>query len=310
MTTKFPEFIGEVTHRTRDLVSQMCRLVAYQGEPILLEALVLLPSHSLVRQSTHARQAITPMNVDGFGLGWYGHSRQLETYHSEKPAWADRNLPSICERVRSGSFFAHVRAATDTEVTQANCHPFANGRLLFMHNGQVGGWPAIRQCVEAALPSRVKLLQRGTTDSEAIFLSAIADGLESDAISSIKRTLARLLALRSAVFALGPLRFAAVLSDGDTLWAFRWSCDARPPTLFYRQRRGGVTVASEPIDQGYPDWDEVPSGTCLIARRGEPIRIVPFVVPRPSDIYVRHARERKIAGIRSIHKSKRAIASC
>ncbi|MGA4923289.1 hypothetical protein, partial [Bacillus subtilis] len=31
-------------------------------------------------------------------------------------------------------FFAHVRAATGTAVTRQNCHPFACGRWMFMHN--------------------------------------------------------------------------------------------------------------------------------------------------------------------------------
>lgn len=259
----------------------MCRFIAYQGEPILLEALVSLPSHSLVRQTTHASQTATPLNADGFGLGWYSEGRRPETYHNEKPAWADQDLPALCERVRSGSFFAHVRAATGTEVMRANCHPFTNGRLLFMHNGQVGNWPALRHQIEAMLPPGLRSAQRGTTDSEVIFLSAIADGLDRDPVAAIERTLARLETLGSAAGSCGPLRFTAALSDGETLWAFRWASDACPPTLYFRHRRGGSVVASEPIDSGLPDWDEVPAGSCLIARRGQPVRIVPLDVDLP-----------------------------
>jgi len=256
----------------------MCRFIAYQGEPILVEALVSLPSHSLVRQATHAARTAKPLNADGFGLGWHGDDGDVETYHNEKPAWTDPDLPRLCERVRSGSFFAHVRAATGTEVMKSNCHPFTHGRHLFMHNGQVPGWPDVQRQVEAMLPPTLRSIQRGTTDSEVIFLLAVANGLKRDPIVSMQKTLACLMELKSAAAPTGSLRFAAALSDGETLWAFRWACDDNPPTLFYRRRMGGVTIASEPTDRGFPEWDEVPSGTCIVVKRGRPVRIVPLKV--------------------------------
>jgi predicted glutamine amidotransferase len=42
-------------------------------------------------------------------------------------------------------FFAHVRAATGTAVTRQNCHPFACGQWMFMHNGFVGSWNRLRR---------------------------------------------------------------------------------------------------------------------------------------------------------------------
>lgn len=284
----------------------MCRFIAYQGEPILVEALVSLPSHSLVRQATHAARTATPLNADGFGLGWHGDDGDVETYHNEKPAWADPDLPRLCERVRSGSFFAHVRAATGTEVMKSNCHPFTHKRHLFMHNGQVPGWPDLQERVEAMLPPPLRSIQRGTTDSEAIFLLAVANGLVRDPIGSMQRALACLMELKGTAAITGPLRFAAALSDGETLWAFRWACDDDPPTLFYRRRRGGVTVASEPTDRGFPDWDEVPAGTCIVVKRGRPVEIKPLVVVCPPPSY---RSEREIACNPFIPAPKRAIAS-
>ncbi len=255
----------------------MCRFIAYHGEPILLEALVSLPSHSLVRQSTHAQQAPTPANADGFGLGWYGPGQNPETYHSEKPARLDRDLPSICERVRAGHFFAHVRAATGTDVMSANCHPFTSGKWMFMHNGQIGGWPGIRDRVEATLSPELKGSRRGTTDSEAIFLSAIGDGLERDPVSAFGLTISRIETIRKAAGSPIPFRFAAAVSNGESLWAFRWASDGIPPTL-YRRRLGGITVASEPTDQGATAWDEVPAGSCTIIDANQRVRSVSFQV--------------------------------
>src|SRR6185312_8426765 len=115
----------------------MCRFLAYQGEPVLLEELVTAPCHSLIHQSLHAAEGKTETNGDGFGVGWYGERPIPGLYRDVRPAWSDENLRSIAAQVRSRMFFAHVRAATGTPTSRANCHPFAQGRFLFMHNGQV-----------------------------------------------------------------------------------------------------------------------------------------------------------------------------
>jgi predicted glutamine amidotransferase len=48
-----------------------------------------------------------------------------------------------------------VRAATGTDASRANCHPFASGTRLFMHNGQIGGYGRIRRRVEAMIDDRL-----------------------------------------------------------------------------------------------------------------------------------------------------------
>ena len=63
-----------------------------------------------------------------------------------------RTCARLCDQVRSGLFFAHVRASTGTATTRANCHPFAHGRYLFMHNGQIGGYARIKRRLEALIP--------------------------------------------------------------------------------------------------------------------------------------------------------------
>ena len=70
-----------------------------------------------------------------------------------------------------------------------------------------------------------------------------------------------------------PLRFTATLTDGDTIWAFRWACDARPATLYYKHDPSGLRLVSEPIDGQKAGWTEVPRGVTLISRRGEAPRL-------------------------------------
>jgi glutamine amidotransferase len=257
----------------------MCRFLAYHGAPIYLEDMIASPSHSLIAQSLHASEGKTEINGDGFGLGWYGERDIPGLFRDLRPAWSDENLRGICQQVRSRLFFAHVRAATGSATTRANCHPFAAGRWMFMHNGQVGGFSAIRRRVEALIPDEFYALRAGTTDSEALFLAAMGFGLESDAPGAIG---AMLSAVRSTMDAAGiaqPLRFAAALTDGHTLWAFRWACDARPPTLYYRAVEDGLVVVSEPTDQDHATWHPVPAGSLLIAAPGRAMEIKPFIPP-------------------------------
>ena len=249
----------------------MCRFLAYLGEPVFLTDLVCAPTHSLVHQSLHATEAKTETNGDGFGVGWYGERPEPGLYRDVCPAWSDENLVNLCHQVRARTFFAHVRASTGTATTRANCHPFAHGRHLFMHNGQIGGYHRIKRRLEALIPDDLYDARRGTTDSEAIFLLALANGLAEDPILAMERTFATVRDLMQAAKIAEALRFTAVLTDGDALTAFRWACDGYPPSLYYRESALGLTVVSEPIDGCRDGWIVVPKGATLRAERGGPV---------------------------------------
>jgi glutamine amidotransferase len=242
----------------------MCRFLAYCGDAIFLEELVCAPKHSLLNQSLHAEEAKLPTNGDGFGIGWYGERQEPGIYRELRPAWSDENLLALCRQVRSGLFFAHVRAATGTATTRANCHPFSHGRFLFMHNGQIGGYARIKRKLEAILPDSHYGARMGTTDSELIFLLAIAriEAGESpqNAVLSVLSLIKDLM--REAGIA-EPLRFAAALADGERFHAFRLSCDPNPPTLYLRQTGGTAIVASEPLDADRGNWALVPAGAVI-----------------------------------------------
>ena len=252
----------------------MCRFLAYEGEPILLEALVTAPSHSLIHQSMHAAEGKTELNGDGFGVGWYGERAMPGLYRDVRPAWSDENLRSIAAQVRSRLFFAHVRAATGTSTSRANCHPFAHGRFLFMHNGQIGGWPQMRRRVEAMIPDALYGARTGTTDSEAIFLAALGSGLEHDPMLAMQTTFAAIAEEARLAGVTEAIRFTATLTDGETLWAFRWSTDARPPSLYYRPMPGGLLLVSEPIDGVRGNWQGVPHGGTLVCRPGQALELL------------------------------------
>src|SRR5437016_2592261 len=171
---------------------RMCRWIAYRGETIPLEQYVTAPAHSLVVQSQRALESTASTNGDGFGMGWYGEHAEPGLYREVRPAWSDENLRYLCRHIRSHLYFAHVRASTGTPITRPNCHPFACGRWLFMHNGLIGNWTRLRRKVEALIPDEFYGSRIGTTDSEAVFLAILGAGGDKDPLGATERTLATL----------------------------------------------------------------------------------------------------------------------
>jgi predicted glutamine amidotransferase len=129
----------------------MCRWLAYSGSPILIEGLLYRPEHSLIDQSRHARMGVDTTNGDGFGVGWYAPDVELPAvFRSIEPAWNDRNLREVTSHIHSPLFLAHIRASTGTAVQQTNCHPFRNGKWLWVHNGLVRDFHLVKR--DLALP--------------------------------------------------------------------------------------------------------------------------------------------------------------
>jgi predicted glutamine amidotransferase len=254
----------------------MCRWIAYRGEPTALEHYVTSPAHSLIEQSIRALESTAATNGDGFGLGWYGEHPEPGLYREVRPAWSDDNLRYLCRHIRSHLFFAHVRASTGTPTTRPNCHPFAFGNWLFMHNGQIGDWSLIRRRVEALIPDDLYKSRTGTTDSEAVFLAILGAGAETDPIAATMRTLAILTDMVRASGTTEPLRFTSALSDGENLYAFRYSNNDTPNTLYYREAADNVVIVSEPLDKDRSIWTPVPTNHMLIARAGERVELRPF----------------------------------
>lgn len=239
----------------------MCRWIAYLGSPVFIEDFVTKPCQSLIAQSRKCRESKVDVNADGFGIGWYGERERPGVFRDVRPAWSDENLLSIAHQIQSRLFFAHVRASTGTATTRANCHPFAVGRWMFMHNGQIGGYERIRRRIEMAIPDDVFSHRQGTTDSEALFLLMLAHGLAQDP----QRAIARVVALVEAEMRLAgvgePLKVTAAFTDGIRLHALRYASDGAPPTLYTKAccPTGGTLVVSEPLDEMRDGWSSVPA---------------------------------------------------
>jgi ergothioneine biosynthesis protein EgtC len=282
----------------------MCRFLVYKGPEMFMSDLLTRSEQSLIRQSFKAREREEPLNGDGFGVGWY--SPEIDpapcVFNSIRPAWSDRNLRRLAEKIRSTCFFAHVRAATTGIVSELNCHPFQYGRLLWMHNGQIADFAAVRRRLRESLDDAAYDAIQGTTDSEhafAAFLNRILpviDGYTADdLVAAMRDTLAALDRLCGPAAMAEPSRYNFALTDGEIVLASRYVSDpaARSHSLYvcagerfenvnghYRMlpadgRPGAVIIASEPLTDDRTGWNEVPSNTLVLVTAEHDIRYIP-----------------------------------
>jgi len=161
----------------------MCRMVVYvsPGKPILLADLLTRPPHSIVNQSFASKErkvaeVLPPsINADGFGVGWYSKNNKPNEspclFTSVLPAWSNKNLHRLCEIISSPLIFAHVRAASKgSDISETNCHPFVEGRYIFMHNGGIGMFREVRRDIILELRKDICSRIHGSTDSEHAFM--------------------------------------------------------------------------------------------------------------------------------------------
>ncbi len=262
----------------------MCRWAAYAGDPVFIEEIVSRPGHSLIHQSQGATESKTAINADGFGVAWYGEREEPGLFRDILPAWSDPNLRSLTAQVKSRLFLAHVRASTGTATSRNNCHPFAVGNWSFMHNGQIGGYDSFRRDAEMLIPDQLYPHRKGATDSEALFLIALGEGLAEDPKGAMERATARLETLSRAKGAAPHVRMTAAFSDGKRLYAARYATDDKAPTLYHRwsDTRRGRAVVSEPLEAG-ECWDAVPPGS-FCTFDGTDVAIEPFAPRCPARI--------------------------
>ena len=194
----------------------MCRWMAWLGQPVLIEELLLNTQHGIVDQSLHARMGAEPTNGDGFGLGWYGTGNGPAVYRSVSPAWGDANLRELAAHIESPLFLAHVRAAIGSPVQQTNCHPFRRGRWLFVHNGFLADFHLLRRDLMLAIDPELFGDIQGSTDTEVVFHLAVTFGLEEDPIGAIEMTVGLIEETARRHGVAGAVQATFGVSDGTT----------------------------------------------------------------------------------------------
>jgi predicted glutamine amidotransferase len=131
-----------------------------------------------LKQSDHLRKH-TPgiknehdhqTHTDGFGFAWYNNHRWY-TYRNPLLYSRVPDLPKIIRRVCQYDFvLGHIRHASESsDVSLENTHPFYYRNHVFLHNGEIHGFPAKRNVVRNEIDADLRAEIKGQTDSESFF---------------------------------------------------------------------------------------------------------------------------------------------
>ena len=288
----------------------MCRWLAYSGTPILLEELLYNREHSLIDQSLHSRMGVETTNGDGFGVGWYGvegtgtalpatrGSGIPVLFRGVGPAWNDVNLRELARSTSSGHFVAHIRASTGTAVQQTNCHPFRYDRWLWVHNGAIKDFHLLKRDLVLAVDPELYPSIAGSTDSEVMFYLALTFGLRKDPVAAVERMVGFVEATGRAHGVSEPMQMTVATTDGERLFAFRYSSMGKSRTLYFStaitalremypenevfQKISDETriVVSEPLGELLGAWNPVPESSYGIVQKGADV-LGPFTPQAP-----------------------------
>ncbi|TFZ01754.1 class II glutamine amidotransferase [Ramlibacter humi] len=167
----------------------------------------------------------TDHHADGWGIAFF-EGRGLRHFVDHQPA-AKSPVAELIRRypIRSRNVIAHIRKATQGEVTLENCHPFVRemwGRYwVFAHNGDLKDY-------QPRLHAQFHPV--GTTDSERAFSWLMQELWKSHAgVPSVAELTLTLRELVPQIARHGPFNF--LLSNGEALWAH---CATN---LFYVERK-------------------------------------------------------------------------
>ena len=265
----------------------MCRWLAYSGSPILMEELLYKPAHSLIDQSLHSRAGAETTNGDGFGIGWYDPAGRAAVFHSVEPAWNDANLRELAAHISASTVFAHIRASSGSPVQQTNCHPFRHENWLWMHNGVLHDFETMKRDLVLEVDPSLYPSIGGSTDSEVVFYLALTYGLLDDPPEAVARAIGFVEATGHAHGIEHPFQGTIAATDGERIFAFRYSSEHRSRSLFFStavqtlrrlypdnpmfQRLDDETrlVVSEPLGALEGAWHELPESTYGIIQPGD-----------------------------------------
>jgi predicted glutamine amidotransferase len=171
-------------------------------------------------------------------------------------------------------------------VQQTNCHPYRHGRWLFVHNGLINDFHTVRRELMLAVDPALFANIQGSTDSEVLFHLALTNGLEDDPLAALERTIGFVEAVAERHGIEHAIQASIGVSDGESLWAVRYSTEGNSRTLFTSADAHALKqlhpenprlqllsdedrlVVSEPLIDLPGAWHELPESTALIVLAG------------------------------------------
>jgi glutamine amidotransferase len=200
-------------------------------------------------------------------------------FRSVEPAWNDCNLRDLAPHIEAPLVFAHIRASSGSAIQQTNCHPFRHGRWLFMHNGVIRGFRELKRDLVFAVDAALYPSIQGSTDSEVFFFLALSLGLEDDPPAGVAAAVGLIEETARRHGVEQPMQMTVAISDGQRVWAFRYSSERKSRSLFFSTRIDSLRqlypdlevlgmlsdtsrlIVSEPLRDLPGAWNEVPESS-------------------------------------------------
>ncbi|MBX3251635.1 MAG: class II glutamine amidotransferase [Myxococcales bacterium] len=247
----------------------MCRLLGFRS---------VIPSqvHRSLVAADNALGVQSDRHPDGWGVAYYVDGAPHVT-RSPRTALGDQLFHRVSGVVASETVVAHVRKATQGELSVLNCHPFQHGKWVLAHNGDIPDFGAHRAALLAEVAPRLRRYILGDTDSEVVFFlflsylsqhGPLSSRLGLDAVVPALRETFRFVRDRQpesllTLLVTDGVTMAAVQGGKELFWssyknqcADRDACPSLAPECEAPTRTGFVNhllLSSEPL-QGENVW--------------------------------------------------------
>lgn len=145
----------------------MCRLFGFRSViPSMVHRSLIDADNALGVQSEH--------HPDGWGVAYYIDSAP-HVMKSASTALTDHLFQRVSGIVSSETVVAHVRKATQGDLSVLNAHPFQYGRWVFAHNGDIPEFKQVRKKLLDEVAPHLRRFVLGDTDSEVVFFLFLSE---------------------------------------------------------------------------------------------------------------------------------------
>ena len=156
-----------------------------------------------------------------------------------------------------------------------------------MHNGFIGEFDLVKRDLVLEVDPSLFAGIEGTTDTEVFFDLALTYGLGDDPPAAVARAVGFIESTGRRHGVASPIQMTVATTDGESVWAFRYSSEGVSRSLFYstdvrtlRAQHPEVAllaevseesrlVVSEPLGSLAGAWQAVPESSFGIIRPGE-----------------------------------------
>jgi glutamine amidotransferase len=168
-----------------------------------------------------------------------------------------------------------------------------------MHNGGLREFPKVKRDLVLAVDPSLFPEMEGSTDTEVFFYVALSLGLEDDPPRAVEEAVGLIEEVGRRHGVEDPMQGTVATTDGERIWAFRYSSERKSRSLFYstdvptlRQLHPELEIldglsdesrliVSEPLRDLPGAWNEVPESSYGIVQEGQD-ELKPFTPKAPT----------------------------